>query len=103
MKALLLVGAMAAAMPSVSLAECVSPQTPAEPPSGATATREEMLAAQGVIKGYNAAIVAYTECLRKGGGDLAKDNEAVASLKRIADRFNAELRIFKQRNVALAQ
>ena len=41
------------------------PPAPPSPPSGAAATRAEMLTAQTAIKDYNAAVISFTECVRK--------------------------------------
>jgi hypothetical protein len=98
MKALAILYTVVAAAPLCALADCVAPSTPADPPSGATATREEMLAAQTAIKGYDAAVAAFAECIRKEGGSTVKADDAVRGVERIAARFNAELRTFKQRN-----
>ena len=98
MKALAILYTVFAATPLYALADCVAPTPPGDPPSGATATREEMLAAQTAIKGYDAAVNAFAECVRKDGGPTAKADDAVRVVERIAARFNAELRTFKQRN-----
>jgi hypothetical protein len=100
MKALAILYTVVAATPLCALAECVAPMPPGDPPSGATATREQMLAAQTAIKGYDAAVAAFSECASKDGGlSLKADaDEAVRVVERIAARFNAELRTFKQRN-----
>ena len=87
-----------AATPLCALAACVEPTPPGDPPSGATATRQEMLAAQTAIKGYDAAVGAFAECIKTNGGLSSKADDAVRSVERIAARFNAELRTFKQRN-----
>jgi hypothetical protein len=99
MKAFLLVG-IASLTPFSSWAACKAPPTPPDPPSGASSTREEMLSAQSSIKGYNAAVVAYTECVRKDGGSETEINAVIAQLEKLAERFNAELRAFKQKNGA---
>ena len=53
------IGRLASLTPFSAWASCKAPPTPPAPPSGVTATREEMLAAQSAIKGYNAAVVEY--------------------------------------------
>ena len=98
MKALAILYTVVAATPLCALAECVAPMPPGDPPSGATATREQMLAAQTAIKGYDAAVAAFADCVRKDGGPTSKADDAVRGVERIAARFNAELRTFKQRN-----
>ena len=94
----LLLGTIAILSSLGARAECVAPPTPPEPPDGMAASREEMLTAQGVIKAYNTAVVAFQECVQKNGGSSAKVDAAVRQLQRLADRFNAELRTFKQKN-----
>jgi uncharacterized protein (DUF849 family) len=98
MKALAILCTIVAAAPLCALADCVEPTPPGDPPSGATATRQEMVAAQTAIKGYDAAVGAFAECIKKDGGPASKADDAVRSVERIAARFNAELRTFKQRN-----
>jgi hypothetical protein len=98
-KAFLLV-CIAAATPFPAWAACLAPATPPSPPSGATATREQMLAAQSAAKGYDAAVVEFADCVRKSGGGESQINEAIELLKKHAERFNAELRAFKQANGA---
>jgi hypothetical protein len=100
MKARTILFTVFAATPLCALADCVAPTPPGDPPSGATATREQMLAAQSAIKGYDVAVAAFSECVSKDGrpGLKADADEAVRGVERIAARFNAELRAFKQRN-----
>jgi hypothetical protein len=97
MKVLAIVCTIVAVMPLPAFADCVAPTAPGEPPSGATATREQMVAAQAAIKGYDAAVAAFTECARKNGETL-KAEDAVRGVEKLAAKFNAELRVFKQRN-----
>jgi len=98
MKMFLALATIASLISFGALADCVEPASPADPPIGATATRDEMLAAQLAIKTYNSAVVEYTACLEGTRGAAAKVNEVVARLESLAERFNAELRAFKQRN-----
>lgn len=82
-------------------------------PSGASATREEMVATQKALKAYDTAIRAYSDCLQDElakkiatGGDKAKlgeeysrrSNEEVDKMQRLADKFNTELHAFKDKN-----
>jgi hypothetical protein len=85
-----------------ALAACEAPPAPPTPPIGATASRDEMLAAQTAIKEYNVAVSAYAECAEKDGSshELANANQAIHQLEKLAERFNAELRAFKQKNGA---
>jgi hypothetical protein len=101
MKALLIVGVASLASFS-AWASCNAPPAPPSPPSGAAATRVEMLAAQTAIKDYNAAVVSYTECVRKSANpaEAERASDIVEQLEKLAERFNAELRAFKQKNGA---
>ena len=57
-----------------------------------------MVAAQAAIKGYDAAVSQFSECVKRDGGRQAQGAEdAVRSVEQLAAKFNAELRIFKQR------
>ena len=98
MKALAILCTIAVVMPLPALADCVAPTPPGDPPSGATATREQMVAAQAAIKGYDAAVALFTDCAKKDGSHAMQAEEAVHTVEKLAAKFNAELRIFKQRN-----
>lgn len=99
MDVLRIVGAIAALTCGAASADvCVEPPTPAVPPSGATATRDEMRAAQEAIKAYNTAVVQFCDCIDKNNGNSIKASEAIRRLERLADKFNAELRAFRQKN-----
>jgi hypothetical protein len=100
-------------------AACVYPPSPAAPPDGNTATRDEMLAAKHDFDRYNSDMNAYLDCLnlemstaavpkdaklsadekKKAAQEqnvlVQKHNAAVDELKSIVDRFNEQLRIFK--------
>lgn len=100
MKLWLLAGitSLMALQASAAAASCKPPESPPTPPNGETASREEMLAAQGAMKAYNAAVAEYTQCVQKDGGSEIELNRIVNQLEKLAVRFNAELRKFKQRN-----
>jgi hypothetical protein len=78
--------------------ECFSPRSPEDPPSGAAATREQMLSAQEAMKTFKAAVEAFAACIEKSDGDPLKANDAERRLEAAAARFNAELRAFRQKN-----
>jgi predicted outer membrane protein len=78
-------------------ASCKAPDSPPTVPNGETASREEMLAAQAAMKSYNAAVTEYTTCVQKDGGSEIELNRIVNQLEKLAVRFNAELRKFKQK------
>lgn len=79
---------------------CVEPPAPADPPSGATATREEMRAVQEMFKAYNTAVVQFSACIDKNNGSPARADNVVRRLERLADKVNAEVRAFRQRNAS---
>ena len=98
MKRLAAVGLVAALASPPLYATCVEPTPPTAVPHGATASREEMVAALQAAKTYDAEVADFAACLEKSGGDVHKQNGAVEKLQGFADKFNAELRIFKARN-----
>ena len=98
-------------------ATCIYPRPPENIPDGATATYEEMVAAQTAVRQFDADIAAYNACLAmelqalldSGGIDDArraeleamqvkKNNAAVDEAQAVADRFNEQLRVYKERN-----
>jgi predicted outer membrane protein len=83
---------------SAAAASCKPPDAPPTAPNGETASREEMLAAQAAMKSYNVAVAEYTQCVQKEGGSEIELNRIVNQLEKLAVRFNAELRKFKQRS-----
>jgi len=95
----ILLCAVATLMPlAVSAETCVQPPAPQDPPNGATATRDEMRAAQEAIKAYNVAVTEFSACADRNGLDMAKANESVRRLEALANRFNAALRAYKERS-----
>jgi hypothetical protein len=98
MKALAVVGLIACLASLPALAECVEPQESPHLPDGATASREDMIAAMKALKTYDAAVREFTECVKKGSGNQLQANRAVDRLTATADKFNTALRVFKQRN-----
>ena len=83
---------------SAAASVCRTPEAPPPAvPNGETANREEMVAAQAAMKAYNAAVVQYTQCIQKAGGSATELNRIVNQLEKLAVRFNAELRKFKQK------
>jgi uncharacterized protein YfkK (UPF0435 family) len=108
---------LALAASGAAHATCIYPRAPATLPDGATATYEEMVAAQKLVKQFNDDINAYNACLdlemtnfeKSGQYDenrltelramqAKKNNAAVDEVQSIADRFNEQLRIFKARD-----
>jgi hypothetical protein len=103
-------------------AACVYPKSPDAPPDGATATKEQMIAASQDFKRYNADMNAYLECIKlemdaaqpKDSSKLSpdekkkaaeqhnmlaqKNNAAVDELQAVVGRFNEQLKIYKAKN-----
>jgi hypothetical protein len=122
MKVLLPLAALALFIVPVHAA-CSYPTAPTTLPDGATATKEEMIAAQKLVKKFDEEINAYTACIKleedaalaKGGTKLTpeqksaieqqqaqKNNAAVDDDQKLADRFNEQIRIFKAKGTAPA-
>ena len=100
-------------------ADCSYPKSPAAPPDGSTATKDQMVAAAKDFKTYNSDMNAYLDCLQleidaaapKDPSKLTKDeqakvkqqqalltqkhNAAVDELQAVVGRFNEQLRIYK--------
>jgi hypothetical protein len=116
MKVLLPLSLVAALAAAPVFADCTPPNIAVKIPDGASATKEDMLAAQHAIKDDDAAIAAFADCLRTeqdakiaAGGDKLTDadklkisaeyvnrqNAEVEKLQKLADQFNVELRAYK--------
>jgi len=102
----------------VAHADCVYPQAPEALPNGSTATKEDMLAAQGLVKEYSKSVQeVYLPCLEvEKGQSIAsldnmdpeytqkkeaielmhakKHNAALDELQAIAGRWSQELKAF---------
>lgn len=81
-------------------AECPPPSVQVQIPSGATATRDDMVAAQKAVKAYDNAVKEYSGCLQREAvvGSDRLENIEVDRLKLVAAKFNSELKIFKEKN-----
>lgn len=98
-------------------ATCIYPRPPENAPDGATATYEQMVEAQRAVKQFDADITAYTACLQMEleallasvevddarraelqAMQVKKNNAAVDEAQAVADRFNEQLRVYKERN-----
>jgi hypothetical protein len=118
MKALLALAFTAALSAGTAYADCSYPAAPANLPDGRTATLEEMVAGQKTVKEYDTAIKAYVDCIDKeldasiaAKGDslkpaqktemqkmeAQKHNAAIDQLQSVADRFNEQVKVYKQR------
>ena len=102
-----------------SQADCTYPRAPDAPPDGATATKDQMVAAKQDFTRYNTEMNAYLECIKlemdaatpkdpkkltadeKKKADeqqkilVQKNNAAVDELQAVVGRFNEQLKIFK--------
>ncbi len=97
---------------------CGAPAAPSEVPDGATATREQMVAAHATVQAFDQATTIYTQCLDTTAYQAAVQFKAVATTadtqtlsalqtqlhndaidrdQSLANRFNAQLRLFKAR------
>lgn len=103
-------------------AACVYPQAPQSLPNGSSATKEEMLAAQTVVKDYVKSVQeTYLPCLEKERTDATaaldnmdpeftakknnidaihakKHNAALDELQAFVDRWNAEKKAFTDKS-----
>ena len=103
-------------------ATCTYPRAPDAPPDGATATKDQMIAAKQDFTRYNTEMNAYLECLKlemdaatprdpkklsadekKKADDqqkilVQKNNAAVDELQANVGRFNEQLKAFKAKS-----
>lgn len=118
MKALYLLALVAAVKFVPADAACTYPSEPAEIPDGKTATLEQMKAAQKTVKDFDAAIVAYTSCLKleheaalTKSPDLSEDQKkemekklaqkhdaAITADEALAARFNEQVKAYKAKS-----
>jgi len=70
---------------------CERPSAPSSIPDGATASKEEMLAAKKAVDAFKSGMEEYLACEKSG----AKKDGATAELLKVADRFNAQVKAFK--------
>ncbi len=93
------------AVPAV--AECLLPDVPALP-EGRVAGRDQMIAASGAVKAYQAALVEYRSCIDAGIAALGEDGDAREKAQlgswyddsidledALATRFNVQVRAYK--------
>lgn len=98
-------------------ASCIYPQAPASVPDGETATYEDMVEAHRIIVEFDTDIRHFTVCLEMEAERLMADPEmgdeqkealqlqlaqlndaAVDHAEFVAEHFNQQLRIFRERN-----
>jgi hypothetical protein len=70
---------------------CEKPSAPTSIPDGASASKEEMLAAKKTVDAFKSGMEEYLACEKSG----AKKDGATAELLKVADRFNAQVKAFK--------
>jgi hypothetical protein len=104
-------------------ADCTYPSSPAKPPDGKTATKDQMIAASADFKRYNGEMNIYLDCIKlemdvpppadpakltpdeKKKADqqhklyVKKNDAAVDELQAVVGRFNEQLKIYKARQV----
>src|ERR1700677_3815677 len=113
----LALGAAAAAQ-----ADCTYPRSPDKIPDGATASKDQMIAAKNDVPPYNNEMNAYLDCIKLEIQALPKDanmskddkakaaaqeklldqknNAAVDELNAVVGRFNEQLKIWKAKNAS---
>ena len=70
---------------------CERPSAPTSIPDGASASKEEMLAAKKAVDAFKSGMEEYLACEKSA----AKQEAAQKELVRIADQFNVQVRAFK--------
>ncbi|MFT3907713.1 MAG: hypothetical protein QM718_15555 [Steroidobacteraceae bacterium] len=119
MKAVVTLSMLAFVAAGPTFAACEAPNQSIKVPSGASASRDEMLATQRAIKEYDAAVKTYSACLKSeqdaaiaAGGDkitadekskieakyAERQNAEVDKVTAVAAAFNVELKAFKAKN-----
>ena len=83
--------AILCAMGSTPLIACEKPKAPSSIPDGATASKEDMLAAKKAVDAFRSGMDEYLACEKNFANLDAAQNE----LSKVADRFNLQIRAFK--------
>jgi hypothetical protein len=86
-----------------AFADCNLPPAPSKIPDGSSASEPEMISAMQTLKAYNGDVDVYLKCLefetkqnRMSSDEHAKKhNTAVATLEKVAAKFNEQVRAFK--------
>ena len=86
--------AILCAMGSTPLLACEKPKAPSSIPDGATASKEDMLAAKKAVDAFKSGMEEYFTCEKSA----AKKDAAGAELVKVADRFNAQVKAFKAKS-----
>jgi hypothetical protein len=122
MKWIYAAAALAAFAVSPVFAACTEPTPPQSLPDGNTATLQQMLAGKKAVNEYNTATNTYLDCLKSehqaaleadsaNGAKVSdtekakldrieteKHNAAVDRLQKVADQFNGQIRVYKQKS-----
>ena len=86
--------AILCAMGSTAVLACERPSAPSSIPDGATASKEDMLAAKKAVDAFKSGMEEYLTCEKSG----AKKDAGAAELIKVADRFNAQVKAFKAKS-----
>ena len=117
MKRFLSVAVVAALSVGPAYAACTYPKAPEKIPDGSVATLEEMKAGQQAVKAFDAAVGEYQKCLEDehnaamaAAPDLSEEqkaerakikdqkmNAAADEVQALADRLNAQIRVFREK------
>jgi hypothetical protein len=73
---------------------CDRPSAPTSIPDGASASKEDMLAAKKAVDAFKAGMEEYLTCEKSSAKLEAAQNELV----KVADRFNVQVRAFKAKS-----
>lgn len=103
-------GVLMAALLGIALAPlhahaCSPPHAPIKFPNGTTATQEEMVASMHTLQRYRVDVENFVKCLEFEAGQnrmpreqqAIQHNTALETLRIVAERFNEQVRIFKER------
>ena len=93
----------ASAFAPAAFAGCTLPPAPSKVPDGMTASEPEMLTAMRTLKRYDGDVSVYLKCLgfevKQGRLSVEEGarlhNAALERLKKAADLFNAQMRVFR--------
>lgn len=119
MKSLLAAAGLAALVLSPAYADCAYPPAPTHIPDGNVATMAQMLAAQKAVQNYNDQMTSYLSCIKKQQDkaiadaatkltkkqvaemekiEVKKNNAAVDQLQAVANRFNAQVKVYQAKH-----
>ena len=92
MKKYLSIAVLLAAIAGPAMA-CDKPSAPAAIPDGKSAAMDDMMAAKKAVDAFKKDMETYLACEKNS----SKLDSAQAELERVANRFNAEVRAFKNK------